>query len=668
MAARIALLLHMHQPDYRGPLPGDPHGVDPEAGVGEPRMPWVRLHACRGYLDVADAIERHGVEATVNIAPSLLEQLEWYASGGSDSWARLAATPAEELSPAQAAFVRARFVCGHPAMHAVSPRYRALAARAPELESPQELRDLQVWSNLAWMGAVGRRRPEVAELIDQDRDYSQAQLEGLLALQHGLCAEVLERWRRLPSLSCSPQTHPILPLLVNFSHARRALPHLPDEVDFRHPEDALRQLREGRRTVARVLGRAVDGLWPSEGSVSPEVLELVAEAGFSWLATDEGILRESERDGPPRLTGPWACGPGGALRAVFRERDLSDRIGFRYAGQLPRLAVADLLEGADAVVARQGGHTVPVILDGENPWESFPDAGEGFLDALFATGRVTGVEALAREPAVGRLRRIHTGSWINADLAIWAGDEEDRAAWRELARVRRAWAAAGEPEAAWPHLAAAEGSDWFWWLGPEFDTPVADLFAGLFADHLAAAEAVIARARGGEALAGGGEAADGVEPAGTPRVGGARSSVDPGAAGWVRVPTVSGGSQASASAVLRHGRLAAAPGGLRLELLLAADPELPADLRVELGDLGHAACSLPPRREGGAVRDPRTAGVVRELRGRWSEGVLCLELEVPLAGERPLSLALGLRPPGRAWRRLPAEGWHRLSLVPSTRT
>lgn len=644
MAARIALLLHMHQPDYRGPLVG--------GGVGEPRMPWVRLHACRGYLDVAEAIERHGVDATVNIAPSLLEQLRWYAEGGSDSWARLAATPAEELRPEEATFVRERFVCGHPAMHTVSPRYRALAARVGELGEVQELRDLQVWSNLAWMGAVARRRPEVADLLDQDRDFSQAQLEGLLALQHQLCGEVLERWRRLPSVSCSPQTHPILPLLVDFSHARRALPHLPDEVDFRHPEDALRQLREGRETVARILGRRPDGLWPSEGSVSPEVLELVAEAGFTWLATDEGVLRESERDGPARLTGPWACGPGGRLRAVFRDRDLSDRIGFRYAGQLPRLAVEDLLAGADAVVAREGGHTVPVILDGENPWESFPDAGEGFLDALFSTGRVTGVEGLAREPAVGRVRRMHTGSWINADLAIWAGDEEDRAAWKELARVRRAWSEAGEPEAAWIHLAAAEGSDWFWWFGPEFDTPVADLFAGLFAARLEAAEAVIS------------------EVAGESRPPSEETSPAPEAGGpaWLRLPTVEGGSQASASAVLRHGRLAPTPRGLQLELLLAVDPDEPASLRVELGDLGLVECELPPRRGGGSLLTPRTEGRVREVRGAWLDAVLHLELEVPLAHVQPLLLALGLRRPGHDWRRLPREGWHHLSLVPSAGT
>ena len=37
------------------------------------------------------------------------------------------------------------------------------------------------------------------------------------------------------------------------------------------------------------------GMWPSEGSVSEEVIPLVADAGIQWLATDEGVLRESYR-------------------------------------------------------------------------------------------------------------------------------------------------------------------------------------------------------------------------------------------------------------------------------------------------------------------------------------------------------------------------------------
>ena len=42
----VAILWHMHQPDYRDP------------GTGRLALPWVRLHAVKGYYDMANAILR----------------------------------------------------------------------------------------------------------------------------------------------------------------------------------------------------------------------------------------------------------------------------------------------------------------------------------------------------------------------------------------------------------------------------------------------------------------------------------------------------------------------------------------------------------------------------------------------------------------------------------
>jgi len=68
-----------------------------------------------------------------------------------------------------------------------------------------------VWSNLAWIGVVGRRDPLVRTLLHQDMGFSHGQLLGLLDVPHRLVATVLDRWRRLPSVSCAPYDHPILP-------------------------------------------------------------------------------------------------------------------------------------------------------------------------------------------------------------------------------------------------------------------------------------------------------------------------------------------------------------------------------------------------------------------------------------------------------------------------
>lgn len=473
MPAPIAPLLHMHQPDYR----------HPETNV--PVMPWVRLHASRGYTDVPALLEEAGATATVNVVPSLLEQLVDYADGTTDRWEELSRVPAESLDPEQIAFIRAHFFHGNVRMRRCSRYYTQLEAQATGggALSAQQLRDVQVWSNLAWMGVVARRTALVSGLREKERDFTHDELLALLDYQRELVREVLPRWRRLKSVSCTPYYHPILPLLVNFQHARRSLT-IPsdDDVSFAWPDDARRHLTDGRAVVSRILGRAPDGLWPSEGAVSPEAMALAREAGFSWFVTDQAQLHRAQRSGPADIRRPWRV-DGGPL-GLFRDEQLSNRISFDYQHWSGDDAARDLIARVDA----GGGDGVVVLaLDGENPWEAYPDAGEGFMRAFFGSGRCVGAEVAAAQEPAGTVERLHTGSWIGGHLGVWAGDASDRRAWRLVSAARSAWEEAGRPEAAWRHLAAAEGSDWFWWFGPEFESHEHALFDDLFRTHLKAA-------------------------------------------------------------------------------------------------------------------------------------------------------------------------------------
>ncbi len=460
----LSILLHMHQPDYRHPR------------TGVPIMPWVRLHATRGYRDVARLILETGAQVTVNLVPTLLEQIDQYANGGSDIHLELCKRAADTLSAAEAGWLVQHGLHGsHRAFEWLSG-WGALRARRDRGErfGTADLRDLQVWCNLSWFGATALEDfPALAELRRKGRGFSESDKAVVLDAQLVCIRELRGLYSRLPDVSASPYAHPILPLLVDSGHAARNLGPF-DDPGFRHPQDALAQLVEGKRAVEAWIGHSVAGVWPSEGSVSPEAVECIAKAGFSWFATDSGVLERSDRRGHGPI---WRVG---GITGLFRDHGLSDRIGFVYADHEPVAAVDDLLH-------RTGGRRILLALDGENPWESYEDAGAKFLRELFRRAPLRTCSSLAGEAATGVVDRIHTGSWIHADFRIWIGAEEDRAAWRLLRRVRELVADAGDavPVEAWRELWRAEASDWFWWYGPEFETPFAPEFDTLFRAHLA---------------------------------------------------------------------------------------------------------------------------------------------------------------------------------------
>jgi len=514
---RLAFLWHMHQPPYR------------EADTGEYLLPWVRLHATRAYNDMAWVLERHpGVRCTVNFTPVLLEQLADYAAGTArDRFHDLTARPAAELSPDERqAVVRSFFMVDWERHVRPVRRYAELlhkrgrdlrgldVARIAASFSPQELTDLQVHFNLAWMG-FGALADDAAvrALREKERDFDRRDVEALLAAQQRIVSGIVPRWRALADsgqveLSSTPYFHPILPLVCDTDVARRALPGVVLPPRFAHPEDARWQVREGMALHARTFGRPPAGMWPAEGSVSPEALDVLASEGVRWAASDEGVLLHSLPGDAARLASlyrPWRVQAGaGEVAMLFRDRSLSDVVGFTYAHVPAREAVQDLLGHVASIgqaweLARlEGEPTVGVFLDGENAWEHYPESGRDFLDGLYGAleadprfQTVTMSEATAHAPGP-RIARIHSGSWIEASYRIWIGHAEDRQAWAALGRAHDAVTLAEREgripaerlAAARRHLYAAEASDWYWWYGEDFTTELAAEFDGLFRGHV----------------------------------------------------------------------------------------------------------------------------------------------------------------------------------------
>ncbi len=260
----------------------------------------------------------------------------------------------------------------------------------------------------------------------------------------------------------------------------------------------------------QVFGSKPRGLWPSEGSVSDEVLRLAADEGFAWAATDEGVLGRSRQMGFYRrsdgtLDGGWElyrphvfASDGRRISLFFRDHQLSDLVGFVYSRMDPQGAAADLHQRIKAAGRSTGDRpsVVSVILDGENAWEYYPENGREFLKSFY--GRlasdpeikaVTATEALGVTDQ-GQLNHVCPGSWINANFDVWIGADEDNRAWDLLSEARDFYTQAGSKaqkknaELAQQELWVAEGSDWCWWYGPEHSTANDEEFDLLYRKHL----------------------------------------------------------------------------------------------------------------------------------------------------------------------------------------
>jgi alpha-amylase/alpha-mannosidase (GH57 family) len=522
----LAVLWHMHQPQYR----------DPE--TGKYVLPWTRLHATKDYYGMIKLFEEFpAFHATVNVVPSLCLQLEEYASGKfKEPWFDLAFKNAEQLTREDKSEILARaFQVNLERLLTKWPRFVELhewsrgagGAQALITFTARDWRDLQLLSQLAWMDEEWLSKdPVVCRMANRGKDFSEKDKEALKGKTVELIALVLPAHREAAQrgqveLSTTPFYHPILPLLCDSDIARVANPSTPlPRRAFRRPEDAREQLRRAKEYHEKIFGMKPAGLWPSEGSVSDQALAIAAEEGFQWFGTDEGVLGRTLnvgffRDGQgipanaDRMYQPLRVQMGSTgITGLFRDHHLSDLIGFVYSRMDSKLAAADLhgkLRYLGDSVKSDKPLTVCLFLDGENAWEYYPGNGREFLREFYRRisddqdfRALTCSETIAAAGDVPTSPGIFPGSWINANFDVWIGDKEDLSAWDLLWDAREAYARGVEANAkghtnapsseelvvAQESLMAAEGSDWCWWYGPEHSTANDAEFDALYRKHL----------------------------------------------------------------------------------------------------------------------------------------------------------------------------------------
>lgn len=561
----LNIIWHQHQPLYLDPV------------KDRLSAPWVRTHGTKDYYDMAAILLNYpGIHVNMNLTSVLLLQIQSYYvdrlkssvnlkthridahkfflkwEGKTDPWIDIMLKPTSSLTDDERALLTSRSWSALSVSDVVLgrfPQYKFLSVKARERNkdlSEQDYRELKFWFSLVNFDPDFLRGPvvlptgasvDLSDLVEEQtdgtwityRDISEDDCNRLVADTFLILANIVpihkkllyspERYKGQIEVVTTPFYHPILPLVCDSDIASICQPNDPLPRRFQFPEDAEAHIAKAVQYYKKMFGQKPMGMWPGEGSVSQDIIGILAKHGIRWIATDEKILHRSG-SAEDRVTIPYSIAPSDNLKnllaIVFRETDLSDRIGFTYKEMRAADAVQNFITRILEFTPSPGepDTLLTIILDGENAWEwyRYDNDGKEFLNGLYRRltelqndGKVvtvTTTEYLKGNPRreisphrlqeMPRIRKLWPGSWINANFDTWIGEREENTAWEYLRIAREDLAASGIPNPrtggrsfrkgskawyaskAWEEMYAAEGSDWFWWYGADQTTASGD--------------------------------------------------------------------------------------------------------------------------------------------------------------------------------------------------
>ncbi|MHB1545998.1 MAG: hypothetical protein ACYCSB_09555 [bacterium] len=561
----VIFIWHFHQPYYKDDF------------SGEILMPWTRLHATKDYYFMGALLKKYPkIHATFNYSPSLLVQLEDYVNNYNDmlkneEFLSISDKKISELSSKDKLFIIERFFPACSSSNKFiekSGRFKQLYYRLKtaavegdeeklNLFDEQDYLDIIVLFNLLWIDPISISSDEfLASLKTKDKKFAEEEKNKLIREKIPLILnKIIPLITELAEsgsieLSASPYYHPILPLLCDTDiadfHDGIELP-----TPFRHPEDADYQIKSSLDYFDKKLGVKVKGMWPSEGSVSERTLKLFFDNNVHWIATDEEILSNSigvnltDLNNRKLLYRPYVVKRDERYSYIFfRDKALSDLIGFKYSTYEPETAAKDLINNLKDIALslqnynKNGLSVVPIILDGENAWEYYKDNGDDFFNYLYeglsdnaeiiktitVSEYIKKAEDSLKEtqspyeegksgvkikqfldikwnvnPAseldyskIYNIPTIYPGSWINHNFRIWIGDREDNKAWDMLSKTRNYLVQKSKTQeqdsanfkAAWEQIFIAEGSDYNWWYGEDRTSGIDEQYDNLYRTHL----------------------------------------------------------------------------------------------------------------------------------------------------------------------------------------
>jgi len=495
----LNIIWHMHQPYYKDP--------DTDTYI----MPWVYLHLMKDYIDMAEYYNFYDVRATFNYVPSLLVQIRDYIEKkANDKVLNVLNKKIKDLKNSEREFLSECVFWVNEKTIFKSYRYRRLYKKHKnnEVLDDSELLDASIYFLLSWTGEFIKSGSKIVKkLIQKERNYTEEDKSELL---HELDAYINRFFSIYNSLiesgkiefSTTPFYHPILPLLIdmNVAYESKKDIRLPDNI-IKMRDEALAQVFDAYNYIKKDMGFTVNGFWPAEGSVSNDTLRIFSDF-VKWTATDEDILSKSlnidlKTKNRELLYKRYIYKETG-ISVFFRDKVLSDKIGFTYSHMKEEEAVKDFIDELKNIYDMcEFDPVVSVILDGENAWEYYEKNGFDFFHNLYGKlstidwlKTVTPSEILKIDTPVGELENIVAGSWIYGDFTTWCHHPEKNRAfsylfdtYRDIQKCKTK-KQENEIESALRYLRIAEGSDWFWWYGDDHFTTHIETFDYLFRENL----------------------------------------------------------------------------------------------------------------------------------------------------------------------------------------
>lgn len=338
---------------------------------------------------------------------------------------------------------------------------------------------------------------EIEELIEKGRDFNEKDVEILIDKEKKIFKNVIPLYKNLLEnkkieISTSPFYHPILPLIYNSDVIIKTKTNFKSiDIKFSFPDDAEKQIEKGIFYFEGIFGRRPSGIWPSEGALSDEIIDLFIKKNIKWTATDETILFETLKN-PDRKNLYKFYKYKDGIFIFFRDHFLSDLIGFSYQNMDEEEAAIDLIKKIENIFEREPEGIITIILDGENPWDYYRENGIIFLKKFYSLlsenkniKTMTFSEIIENLKPDGNIESIVPGTWMGVNFDNWIGKEEANKAWKVLKEIREKVEKSGtKDEIIEETILNLEGSDWFWWYSIDANRSVKEKFDRYFKENI----------------------------------------------------------------------------------------------------------------------------------------------------------------------------------------